>query len=531
MSEHTEDKHVKCTVCEETFLDQPQLKSHIEAKHSFKCPICAVSVETERQLEDHMLSKHSIPCPMCPKKCTDINDFSQHFKANHIEICEICNKEFGAKDELKKHYDNNHSHKCTVCDEILRTEPLMRKHTNEEHSFLCTVCKEIFEDNSKLTEHVQANHTFECTMCDFKGITTTVMENHILEKHYSPDANNMFCCDECNFKCKNREALGIHFHAIHETNPQNAINVIEDEESNNEDMDETTKLKEELRSLKNNFERLESLFQDSLEEVNNVRSEYEAKLVEANDKFRTVKEENEALKEKVDVLFKLGRSYIDRNEKNEARNDKKESPRSPAEEEIETVSIDEVTEEDLHTWTQNKLRGFKRAGPSSNAENNSNSKPSKPSVNKPAPNSGTPAPAPSKAADPQKSAPVDPISPSDENHPRGRTLYCHYFSNRGKCTFEERTGATCRFTHKEAPMCQSGLSCNRTKCMYKHPNMTGRRNNFLDQSFPQPMNPWQQMMNPWWTPSPNQNQMQFPNPWNQCNPWEMNMERKANQNH
>ena len=141
---------------------------------------------------------------------------------------------------------------------------------NEEQSFLWTVCKEMFEDISKLTEHVKANHTFECTMCDFEGLSTTVMENHILEKHYSPDANNMFSCDECNFKCKSREALGKHFHAMHKHNPESTVNVIENEEPNNED--EATKLKEELRSLRNNFERLESLFQDSLEEVNNVRS-------------------------------------------------------------------------------------------------------------------------------------------------------------------------------------------------------------------------------------------------------------------
>ena len=52
------------------------------------------------------------------------------------------------------------------------------------------------------------------------------------------------------------------------------------------------------------------MFQDSLEEVNRVKSEYEAKLMEANEKVRQAVAENEVLKEKVDVLFKLGRSYI-----------------------------------------------------------------------------------------------------------------------------------------------------------------------------------------------------------------------------
>jgi hypothetical protein len=38
----------------------------------------------------------------------------------------------------------------------------------------------------------------------------------------------------------------------------------------------------------------------------------------------------------------------------------KEKPRN-TEDEIETVTIEDVTEdEDLETWTQNKMRGFRR---------------------------------------------------------------------------------------------------------------------------------------------------------------------------
>ena len=57
------------------------------------------------------------------------------------------------------------------------------------------------------------------------------------------------------------------------------------------------------------------MYQDSLEEVNNVKSEYEARLIKANDNYVVVKAENEVLKEKVDVLFKLGRSYLNNNAK------------------------------------------------------------------------------------------------------------------------------------------------------------------------------------------------------------------------
>ena len=66
-----------------------------------------------------------------------------------------------------------------------------------------------------------------------------------------------------------------------------------------------------MTTISYNFERLEGMYHESLEEVNQVKSEYEAKLIRANDNQAVIMAENEALKEKVDILFKLGRSYID----------------------------------------------------------------------------------------------------------------------------------------------------------------------------------------------------------------------------
>ena len=86
--------------------------------------------------------------------------------------------------------------------------------------------------------------------------------------------------------------------------------------------------------------------------------------------------------------------------------------------------------------------------------------------------------------------------------------YCHYFTNYGKCFFEEKTGNRCRFEHKTAPMCQRGAACNRTKCMFTHPNLEGRNYHFLGRSGSMNnVNPWgqQQMMSP------------FMNPWGMMN--------------
>ena len=101
-------------------------------------------------------------------------------------------------------------------------------------------------DTSKLNDHIKDTHTFDCQMCSFEGTTVNIMENHILEKHFIPDENNKFSCDEYTFKCDNRDQLGSHLREKHSDKPsmQNVL------ESDNE---EENKLKEELRLLKSNF--------------------------------------------------------------------------------------------------------------------------------------------------------------------------------------------------------------------------------------------------------------------------------------
>ena len=79
--------------------------------------------------------------------------------------------------------------------------------------------------------------------------------------------------------------------------------------------------------------------------------------------------ENEEIKEKVEILFKLGRSYINKAElparqdnfNSEANSDKKEKS-------DEDVSETDVDLEDLAQWRTNKSLGFKRVSPTVNSQ-------------------------------------------------------------------------------------------------------------------------------------------------------------------
>ena len=133
----------------------------------------------------------------------------------------------------------------------------------KEHTHVCEEenCGKELNSSAEMEKHIVDNHTYECVKCYFKGRTESIMENHILSQHTTADIDNKFQCDECSVRCETKEESKTHFRKQHK----------------------------------------ESLFQDSLYEVNQVKSEYEAKIIEENDKFRTVKAENEELKKKVDV--------------------------------------------------------------------------------------------------------------------------------------------------------------------------------------------------------------------------------------
>ena len=80
-----------------------------------------------------------------------------------------------------------------------------------------------------------------------------------------------------------------------------------------------------------------------------------------------MKAENEELKEKVDVLFKLGRSYINRKENSSPSPPSPPPPQEKKNENdpdlIEVIDDEEVSSENLQAWTKNKLRLFKRVSP------------------------------------------------------------------------------------------------------------------------------------------------------------------------
>ena len=99
------------------------------------------------------------------------------------------------------------------------------------------------------------------------------MENHILDRLAQPDKDGYYKCDDCEFNSKERGYFGKHFKEKHGSKAGNASFHTDKANTGRKEMEE------EIRILKNNFARLETICHDSLDKVNLVKSEYEAKLI------------------------------------------------------------------------------------------------------------------------------------------------------------------------------------------------------------------------------------------------------------
>ena len=215
--------------------------------------------------------------------------------------------------------------------------------------------------------------------------------------------------------------------------------------------------------------------------------------------------ENEALKERIDILFKLGKSYVEANNiqlshetlSSEDTNDSVSNTLPNKDNEIVEIVSDETANT---SWNSNRLRGFRRKNHNVTFTDQVNTTDN----SKNPENNEVTSQCPNEEVKSHHNVRSNPINNSPDQSNNSRPRYCHYFSNFGNCEFEEKSGLKCKFLHERAPMCNAGLNCSKMKCMYSHPKPPSTqsvRRNFLGNpvNFGPFMNPRQQgnSMNPW----------------------------------
>ena len=101
----TEDKNLKCNVCEKDFTNSFRLSRHIKTIHKkdcqFQCEKCSTGFKDSKMLRAHNRNTHlthlkKVPdkaCDLCPKMFVDVISLGIHLTREHNmknEKCEQC---------------------------------------------------------------------------------------------------------------------------------------------------------------------------------------------------------------------------------------------------------------------------------------------------------------------------------------------------------------------------------------------------------------------------------------------------------
>ena len=321
------------------------------------------------------------------------------------------------------------------------------EHSSKEHkepvNHACEVCQSSFVSPNELLKHKdvhkkQTVHT--CDICQKIFQSASALSGHN-EVHNQP---TIHACDICMNTFGSINDLQIH-KVMHIQD--NSGKVYVDQSYLDSILSKNAKLEKELDNLKEDFERLNDIFETSKNTSKSVGQASDIELAKVREEFRIAKTENEFLVEKNETLFKLGKIALDQN--------KKDVP--------EMEVIDDQDEDGLDTLVassvENKNRGFRRNNPATFADkvaaSKQNTKPQQEKTHETRPNVNSEA---SSTSSPNVQT----------NGSNAKISYCHYFSNYGKCTYEEKSGNPCKFSHEKAPQCSFNERCNREKCMYSH---------------------------------------------------------------
>ena len=190
--------------------------------------------------------------------------------------------EFDERPSFQIHYESSHMLNSRSSQSAI---PSFQSHH-------CEDCSLSFETQKDLDNHLSNENSYRCDMCNFVGKSITFMEKHILDCHVKANSNNLFACDECGQEFASKNLLWNHFTSCHKS-PNSSKGCTEDEVKN---------LKSQIKHLTNSFQRLEGILKDTIDEAEESKSQYEAKLLEADDIIRVAKTENEELKERLNIL-------------------------------------------------------------------------------------------------------------------------------------------------------------------------------------------------------------------------------------
>uniref|UniRef100_A0A1I8M6C3 C2H2-type domain-containing protein n=1 Tax=Musca domestica TaxID=7370 RepID=A0A1I8M6C3_MUSDO len=128
--------------------------------------------------------------------------------------CESCEKIFVTKHRLHLHMKMVHMrerpYKCDYCDKSFFENSSLQNHIGQHTGYNCPTCNKTFSTKRNLKRHTYLHIETKEFVCSVDNCGKAFSNKILLKEHGRAHKRDIFICEECGYKCRQRESLIVH---------------------------------------------------------------------------------------------------------------------------------------------------------------------------------------------------------------------------------------------------------------------------------------------------------------------------------
>ena len=218
---HRTVKPYSCSSCNASFKQPLALEKHMVThknkrfdKTKYKCTLCEQMFSTNVELKTHNMihtGKTPLICSQCDMTFFLLKPFKKHVMRNHFTPykCSQCDNTFSKLKTIKNHKCPGLSgvipKRCNICHMTLTPstiqDPLL-------HMFRCKKTDQLLQ-----SQKVNEEKMYKCSQCVNSFSTYIALQKHIIN-HTGKTPSNCLQCDKTFFKLKTLKNYVLKIHAL-----------------------------------------------------------------------------------------------------------------------------------------------------------------------------------------------------------------------------------------------------------------------------------------------------------------------------